>query len=114
MWRTCGRNYRPWFERARTESLPAVLEISTYRFHGLTIADASQKKYRTPEEIEWHMQHRDPLEIMKERLLSEGILTEAHVSEIKAQTISEAKDATEFALASPFLREDQILDHVYE
>jgi len=39
-------------ERARKESRPTVLEISTYRYYGHSVADANAKKYRSPEEIE--------------------------------------------------------------
>ena len=38
-------------ERAHEESRPTVLEISTYRYYGHSVADANSKKYRSPEEI---------------------------------------------------------------
>jgi pyruvate dehydrogenase E1 component alpha subunit len=104
---------RPWLERARTQQLPAVIEIATYRFHGWTIADAGAKKYRTPEEIDFHVLHRDPVRIQRERLLQEGILTAEAVAEIRAEARSEAREAEIYALGSPYLLEAQILDHVY-
>ena len=44
--------------RARTESMPTLLEIRTYRFMGHSMSDAVSGTYRTKEELEEYMQAR--------------------------------------------------------
>ncbi len=105
---------QPWLERARQHQLPAVVEIKTYRFHGWTISDAGSKKYRTEAEIEFHHLHGDPIVIQRTKLINEGIMTDEAARLIKRAAREEAQDAEAFALASPILRADQIMDHIYD
>ncbi len=86
----------PAIERAREHQRPTVLEISTYRYYGATIADANHKKYRTPEAIEEKKQN-DPLTLWKDRLIHEGILNLATADSISELAKSEAADAVAFA-----------------
>ncbi len=83
-------------ERARQEQRPTVLEISTYRYYGSTIADANHKRYRTPEEIE-ERRARDPLSLWGDHLVEQGITDEAGLSEISEAAMAEAKGADQFA-----------------
>ncbi|MGB6222350.1 thiamine pyrophosphate-dependent dehydrogenase E1 component subunit alpha [Haloferula sp.] len=88
-------------QRARNESKPTVLEIETYRYHGATIADASSKKYRTPEEIMLWRNTRDTLTLWEERLVHEGVLDERQAKGIHEQAKHEALAAAKFAIDSP-------------
>jgi pyruvate dehydrogenase E1 component alpha subunit len=88
-------------QRARNESKPTVLEIETYRYYGATIADASSKKYRTPEEIMLWKNTRDALTLWKDRLVHEGVLDERQAKEIHEQAKHEALAAAKFATDSP-------------
>lgn len=99
--------------RALSESRPTVLEIATYRHYGFTIADANHKKYRSPEEIEFHKKHRDPIKTWGDRLTTEGLLDAALISEIENTAKKEAKEAIKNArIGSPPPLAD-LTKHVY-
>lgn len=83
-------------ERARERQRPTVLEISTYRYYGFTVADAMHMKYRAPEEIEAR-KARDPMVIWGRRLVEEGILDQAGLDQISHDAKAEAAAAVEFA-----------------
>ena len=100
-------------ERAHEESCPTVLEISTYRYYGHSVADANSKKYRSPEEIKQYQEHHDPIILWRKRLLEEGILTEDEASEMDRAAKEEAKEAVKFAEESPFPEPKSILEDVY-
>ncbi|MCX6868729.1 MAG: thiamine pyrophosphate-dependent enzyme, partial [Verrucomicrobia bacterium] len=87
-------------ERARTQHLPSLLEIHTYRYYGHSIADANHKKYRTPEEIENHKQNHDPISVFRRALIAEGILTEDRADALNRAAADEAAAAVNFADAS--------------
>lgn len=103
-WDRCGDGdiyelrARVWsaLERARHEKRPTVLEIETYRFHGFHIADANQKKYRAPEEIE-ERKKRDPLAGWRRHLQDEGILDHEAAEEMDLAAKAEAREAVKFA-----------------
>ena len=100
-------------ERAHEESRPTVLEISTYRYYGHSVADANSKKYRSPEEIKQYQEHHDPIVLWRKRLIEEGVLTEDQASEMDKEAKAEAKDAVKFAEESPFPEPKAILEDVY-
>ena len=83
-------------ERAREHQRPTVIEISTYRHYGFTIADANHKLYRTPDEID-EAKARDPMMLWGRRLISEGILDAVALELISEQAKEEANDAVIFA-----------------
>ncbi len=100
-------------ERARVELRPTLLEIGTYRYYGHSIADANHKKYRTPEEIESYKKNHDPLNLWRDRLISEGLLDEAAVAEIDKAARVEAEEAVRFAVESPAPTLEDITRDVY-
>ncbi len=89
-------------ERARKEQKPTVLEISTYRYYGHSVADSRHKGgYRTPEEIENYKRNHDPIAVFKNRLIAEGILTAEKSDQINEAAKEEAAASVKFALDSP-------------
>ena len=60
---------------AHKESRPSVLEITTYRYRGHSVADPDQT-YRSKEEIEEYKKSKDPINLFKDKLISEGHLNE--------------------------------------
>ncbi len=100
-------------ERARNEKRPTVLEIATYRYYGHSVADANAKKYRTPEEIEDYKKNHDPINLWRQRLLDEGVLTEETATAIDKDARTEAQAAAKFADESPFPTLDDLHDDVY-
>lgn len=100
-------------ERARKESKPTVLEITTYRYYGHSVADANHKVYRSPEEIEKYKRDHDPINLWKQRLLDEKILTEESAKEIDTESRKEADASVQFADESPAPTIESITEDVY-
>jgi len=100
-------------DKVRTTQKPFLLEVRTYRYYGFHVADANAKRYRTPEEIEWHKEHRDPVRTLETQLLAEGAITMADIEAMKEEAKQEALDAVHFADASPVPTVDDITRHVY-
>lgn len=100
-------------ERARHESKPLLLEVSTYRYYGHSVADANAKKYRTAAEIETYKANHDPIILWQQQLLEEKILTEAAIAEIDEAAKQEAAAAAAFAEASPWPDRESIFTDVY-
>ena len=100
-------------ERAKREGKPTVLEISTYRYYGHSVADANAKKYRTPEEINKYRSYHDPLRLWRRRLLEEGVMTDEVADQIDKEAKEEAKQSAVFADQSPPPTVEDIFDDVY-
>lgn len=100
-------------ERARKELKPTILEITTYRYYGHSVADANHKKYRSPEEIEKYKKNHDPINLWRQRLLDESVLTEDSAKAIDTESKQQAAAATKFAEDSPAPTIDDITDDVY-
>jgi len=100
-------------EKARTLSKPTVLEVSTYRYYGHSVADANAKKYRSPEEIERYKTEFDPITLWENQLLAEKVLTEAEIAKIDAEAKAEAAAAAEFGISSPWPAEETIFEDIY-
>ncbi len=120
-WATCGgfdlyelrANLGAAMERARKESKPMVLEVSTYRYYGHSVADANAKKYRSPEEIERYKTEYDPITIWQNQLLKEKVVTQAQIEKIDAEAKAEAAAAAEFGISSPWPTEESIFEDIY-
>jgi pyruvate dehydrogenase E1 component alpha subunit len=100
-------------ERALQKSRPTVLEVATYRYYGFNIANANHKKYRTPEEIDFHKKNRDPIRHWADQLATEGLLTPGIEKEMHETARAEALAASDFASNSPPPTPADLLDHVY-
>ena len=97
---------------ARQKSQPAVLEIITYRYRGHSVADPDST-YRTKEEIENYRRTKDPLTLIHDTLVAEGVLTEEIAKEVDLAARAEAERATQFAEQSPFPATEDIQKDVY-
>ncbi|OHE75192.1 MAG: pyruvate dehydrogenase (acetyl-transferring) E1 component subunit alpha [Verrucomicrobia bacterium RIFCSPHIGHO2_12_FULL_41_10] len=100
-------------ERARKESRPTLLEVSTYRYYGHSVADANSKKYRTPEEIEAYKAEHDPITLWQNQLIQEKILTETALEAMDEEIKAEAAASAEFAEASPWPDPESIFTDIY-
>jgi pyruvate dehydrogenase E1 component alpha subunit len=85
--------------RARAGEGPSFLEFKTYRFRGHSASDP--QKYRTKEEVE-EWKRRDPLEVVRDRVLSYGFATEEDLTAIEQRIKAEVNEAVAFAEASPY------------
>jgi acetoin:2,6-dichlorophenolindophenol oxidoreductase subunit alpha len=97
-------------ERARSGEGPSLIEFKTYRWRGHYEGDP--QVYRTKEEIE-NWVKRDPLKNIEERLISSKIATVEEVGKIKEETQQQIQMAINFAKASPFPDEEDLLKNVY-
>lgn len=100
-------------KRARDEHKPFLLEIRTYRYRGHSVADANHEKYRTKEEIEEYKKNKDPINVLKQKLLQDGTLTEDLAKEIDKEKKQEAEAAAQFADESPVAPREEIQTDVY-
>jgi pyruvate dehydrogenase E1 component alpha subunit len=91
------RNIKELGDKARTDHLPSLIEIKTYRYKGHSMSDPA--KYRTKEELAEYKE-RDPLLIQKKRLMDEGVKDdELEKWDEEAKELS--SDAADFAEKSP-------------
>ena len=100
-------------DKARTQCRPHVLEVSTYRYYGHSVADANAKKYRSPEEIELYKTEHDPITLWQNQLLAEKLITQEGVDKIDAEAKAEAAAAAEFGINSPWPSEESIFEDIY-
>jgi pyruvate dehydrogenase E1 component alpha subunit len=100
-------------KRAHEESRPTVVEINTYRHYGHSVSDAKAKVYRAEDEIERFKQHFDPIQLWRQRLTTEGVLTEETYQQIDREAKAEANAAADFADASPYPQVEDITRDVY-
>ena len=101
-------------DRAYNESKPTLLEISTYRYYGHSVADSKHTSgYRQKEEIESYKQNHDPIQLFKRRLIEEGALTEEQYEQLDEAAKAEAEASAEFADESPIPSVESITQDVY-
>ncbi len=89
-------------ERARAGEGPYLVECKTYRYraHVEGVQDIAHYQPRPPEEVEaWRK--RDPVLLMRERLLRAEVLSATEIERIEAEAALEMDEAERFALDSP-------------
>ena len=97
-------------KRARSESLPILVEAKTYRFRGHSMADPA--KYRTREEVaEW--MKRDPIRILTERIYDLGLANEGQLKAIDDEVKKEIAEAVKFAEESPAPDPATLYNYIY-
>ncbi len=84
--------------KAREQNEPGFLEIKTYRYKGHSMSDPG--KYRTREELDEYRQ-QDPILILKDALVKEGLLTEEEYEEMDRRSKQTSDTSVEFAEISP-------------
>lgn len=91
----------------KEQNTPVFLEIKTYRYRGHSMSDPA--KYRTKDELDAY-RNQDPITILQDRMLEEGILTEEEYKKIDKKCKDIANDSVEFAEKS----EEPPLEAMYE
>ncbi len=97
-------------EHARSGKGPVLLEAVTYRFRGHSAQDT--QKYRTRDDIEQH-RTRDPNQVLRKKLIDEGVMTEEQAAQIEKEADAEVNAAVEFADQSPQSDEKWLTTGVY-
>jgi pyruvate dehydrogenase E1 component alpha subunit len=85
--------------RGRKGEGPRILEMRTYRYRGHSMSDPA--KYRTREEVQEMREHRDPIDLLRKRILEEGTVSEAELKEIDREVRAAINEAAEFAQQDP-------------
>jgi pyruvate dehydrogenase E1 component alpha subunit len=96
--------------RARAGDGPSLIEAVTFRFLGHVFGD--DDKYMSKEEKAAAME-KDPLPILRARLVAEGIASEDELAAMQAEIEAEIADAEAFGLASPFPSADEMRRDVF-
>ena len=97
--------------RARTESLPTLLEVRTYRYMGHSMSDAVSGTYRTKAELEEY-QKRDPIELLKSQMKTRREITDEAFAALDTEVKAVVQDAWDFADASPEPPLASLYEHV--
>jgi pyruvate dehydrogenase E1 component alpha subunit len=84
---------------ARRGEGPKILEMLTYRYRGHSMSDPA--KYRTREEVQEMREHRDPIELLRKRILDGGRASEEELKEIDREVRARVNEAAEFAQSDP-------------
>jgi pyruvate dehydrogenase E1 component alpha subunit len=98
--------------RARSESLPTLLEIRTYRFVGHSMSDAAHGTYRSKDEVEEYRK-RDPIHLLAERMRAGGYLDDEGYAALDQEAQAEADDAIQFAEDAPDPAPEELFTDVY-
>ena len=85
--------------RIRAGKGPFVLEMKTYRYRGHSMSDPA--KYRKREEVDDVRSHRDPIEGLKKKLISDGVSNENELKAIDKEVRAIVNKSAEFAQESP-------------
>ncbi|HEU4563442.1 MAG TPA: pyruvate dehydrogenase (acetyl-transferring) E1 component subunit alpha [Gemmatimonadaceae bacterium] len=99
-------------QRARSEHIPTLLEVRTYRFMGHSMSDAVSGTYRTKEELEEYMK-RDPIVVMRSDMEKRGEWSDADMAKLDEELKGIVEDAWNFADASPEPALESLHEDVY-
>jgi acetoin:2,6-dichlorophenolindophenol oxidoreductase subunit alpha len=97
-------------ERARGGGGPTLLEMKTYRYRGHSRSDPA--KYRPEGELE-RWKERDPIDILGQRLIADGVIGPNDPTEIRNETQSDIDAAAERAATSPYPTLEETIPYVY-
>jgi 2-oxoisovalerate dehydrogenase E1 component alpha subunit len=87
-------------ERARSGGGPTVVETMVHRMTPHS-SDDDDRTYRSREELE-ALKAQDPVDLIREKLLIAGVLTEEAEQELQERAKKEVNEAVEFATKAPY------------
>jgi len=95
---------------ARESMQMIMVEAKTYRWFGHSRSDP--RAYRSKEE-EKTWRDRDPIIVLSDRLLNDGLATQQQLDQIKDKASTTIEDATQFGLDSPWPNTADLTNDVY-
>lgn len=95
---------------ARQGEGPTLLELKTYRYRGHSRTDTGP--YRPPGELEKWLQ-RDPIKLLKEKMIADRQLDEAEFAELEQATGQMVQNVIEWAKAEPFPALEALYQDIY-
>ena len=96
--------------RARAGEGPTLLELKTYRYRGHSRTDTGP--YRPAGELE-QWQQRDPLIILRERMMADGQIDETEFAEMQQVAAQTVATAIEWAKTEPYPTLDSLYQDVF-
>jgi pyruvate dehydrogenase E1 component alpha subunit len=100
-------------DRARSGGGPAFLLCNTYRYTGHHVGDINREYYRTRQEEQTWKTERDPIRLLGDRLIAEGLADRGLLEGMEVEIRAEMKAAVEFAMESPYPAAGEVEKHVY-
>lgn len=100
-------------DKVRDGAGPQFVNAVTYRFRGHSMSDPVSGTYRPKEEVDRQIKERDPIVVLRDRLLGAGLLDQAELEAMDKEVRAQVQDAADFADASPRPSPDTLYDHVY-
>jgi pyruvate dehydrogenase E1 component alpha subunit len=97
-------------DRARRGDGPTLLEFRTYRYKGHSMSDPA--KYRSKEELEEY-KDRDPIEMVKAKILANGWAKEEDLKEIDVKIKADVEESVKFAEESDYPDPSEAYKDVY-
>lgn len=97
--------------RAKAGQGPTLIECKTYRHLGHWTGDP--QVYRTREDVEWWMENKDPIKLMREKILENKVMTSEELDAIEEEAKLEADHAAEYAINSPEPDPVHVMDDVF-
>ncbi len=98
-------------KHCRSGKGPYILEVKTYRYRGHSMSDPA--KYRTREEVQKVREERDPIENVRQLLLTGKHASEDDLKEIDKEIKKIVNEAADFARESPEPDESELWTDIY-
>ena len=100
-------------EKARVGDGPTFLEFKTYRWREHCGPNYDNHVgYRSEQEFE-RWKARCPIELLKRRLLEQGLIDERELADMDERLATEIAEAVAFAKSSPFPEAQMLQEHLY-
>ncbi|PRY21460.1 pyruvate dehydrogenase E1 component alpha subunit [Aliiruegeria haliotis] len=90
---------------------PYILEVKTYRYRGHSMSDPA--KYRTREEVQKMREERDPIESVRQLLLTGNHATEDELKAVDKEIKDIVNESAEFAKESPEPALEELWTDIY-
>src|SRR5579885_2400605 len=100
-------------ERARQGEGPAFLLCNTYRYYSHHVGDIQRGYYRSKEEEEYWKTQRDPLKILADWMMEQGMADEQTLGQIAQRVQAEVEAGVEFGLQAPYPEPEEVVQDVY-
>ena len=100
-------------EHARRGEGPAFILCDTYRFLGHHVGDIQRSYYRSREEEERWKTERDPLKLLADWLVEQGMADSGTFEQIEQRVRAEVEAGEQFALNAPYPEPSEVEQNVY-
>lgn len=98
-------------EHCRAGKGPYILEMKTYRYRGHSMSDPAN--YRTRDEVQKMRDERDPIELVRRRILESKFCSEDELKKIDKEIKAIIVEAVEYAKNSPEPDEAELWTDIY-